>query len=78
MSESPRPLSPPPDRDQELARDIAYALARSPFKAKGQPIETLRLVADGVVAHLKRAGWRAELGPPTEAHGPTRSPTRAD
>jgi hypothetical protein len=64
----------PVERDRELARDIAYALARSPFKAKGQPIETLRLVADGVVAHLRRAGWRAELDPPVEAHGPTRPP----
>jgi len=62
------------DRDTELARDIAYALARSPYKAKGQPIETLRLVADGVVAHLRRAGWRIELGPPAAPHGPSRGP----
>ena len=65
---------PPSDVDRELARDIAYALARSPFKTKGQSIETLRLVADGVVAHLRRSGWRAELGPPVAAHGPTRPP----
>lgn len=59
------------DIDRELARDIAYALKQSPFKAKGQAIETLALVAQGVVAHLHRAGWRIELGPPVEAHGPT-------
>ncbi|MFZ4808092.1 MAG: hypothetical protein ACOYLQ_12605 [Hyphomicrobiaceae bacterium] len=64
----------PFDRDPELARDIAYALARSPYKAKGQPIETLRLVADGVVAHLRRAGWRIELGPPVAPHGPSSGP----
>jgi len=62
------------DRNPELARDIAYALARSPYKAKGQPIETLRLIADGVVTHLRRAGWRIELGPPVAPHGPSRGP----
>lgn len=68
------PMNQPPTLDVELARDIAYALARSPYKVRGQPIETLRLVADGVVAHLRRSGWRMDLGPPVEAHGPTLPP----
>ena len=48
----------------ELARDIAYALKQSPFKVKGQPIESLGLVARAVVAHLRRCGWHFELAPP--------------
>ncbi len=63
-----------PTVDQELAHDIAYALARTPFKVKGQPIEKLRLVADDVVAHLRLCGWKLELGPPVEAHGPAAEP----
>jgi hypothetical protein len=57
--------------DSELERDIGYALAQSAFKAKGQRIEALRLVAAGVVAHLRRAGWRFALKPPEAAHGPS-------
>ncbi|MEZ5844329.1 MAG: hypothetical protein R3D27_11460 [Hyphomicrobiaceae bacterium] len=58
------------DHRDELTRDIAFALKQSPFKTKGQPIESLTHVARGVVAHLTRAGWRFEFGPPAEAHGP--------
>ena len=59
------------DHDEELERDIGYALARSAFKAKGQRIESLRAVAAGVVAHLKLAGWRFALRPPQPLHGPS-------
>ena len=67
------------DPEKELARDIGYALAQSPFKAKGQRIETLRLLADGIVAHLRRAGWLFTLKPPEALHGPaTPRDSRAD
>ena len=56
--------------DEELARDIGYALSRSPFKIKGQTIETCRIIAQAVVEHLKLANWQFKLGKPTEAHGP--------
>lgn len=62
------------DIDRELARDVAYALKQSPFKAKGQPIETLALISTGVVGHLRRCGWRFELGPPVAPHGPAFDP----
>jgi hypothetical protein len=58
------------DLDKELERDIGYALSQSVFKVKGQRIEAMRLVAAGVVAHLRRAGWRFGLRPPDPLHGP--------
>ena len=33
------------EHDEDLARDIGYALSRSPFKITGQGIETLLLIA---------------------------------
>lgn len=57
------------DDDTELARDIGYAMAQSPFKVKGQRIETLRLAAEGVVKQLRRAGWQFWLRPPEALHG---------
>lgn len=57
--------------DRELVRDIGYALSQSSFKVKGQRIESLRLVAQGIVEHLRCAGWLFELKPPTQLHGPT-------
>ncbi len=59
------------DADKELARDIGYALSQSPFKVKGQRIDALRFLAEGVVAHLRRAGWLFSLKPPEPLHGPT-------
>jgi hypothetical protein len=60
--------------ERELERDIGYALAQSVFKVKGQRIEALRLVAAGVVAHLRRAGWVFSLRAPEALHGPSRGP----
>jgi hypothetical protein len=62
------------DPDQELGRDIGYALAQSPFKVKGQRIEALRHVAAGVVRHLRMAGWIFTLRPPDDLHGPSLPP----
>ncbi|MFV0295625.1 MAG: hypothetical protein ACK5JT_05850 [Hyphomicrobiaceae bacterium] len=59
------------DLDKELAGDIGYALARSPFKVKGQQTETRRLPADGVVGHLRQAGWLSNLKPPVTMHDPS-------
>jgi hypothetical protein len=43
----------------DLARDIGYALWRSPFRVKrDQGIDVCRLIAEGVIEHLKRCGWR--------------------
>ena len=55
--------------DEELARDIGYALWRSPFKAKGQGIDACRTVAGAVVKHLHRANWRFTRKPPSARHG---------
>lgn len=65
------------DLDPELERDIGYALSQSAFKVKGQRIETLRLVAVGVVRHLLRAGWVFRLREPAELHGPSLPPVDA-
>ena len=58
------------EKEEELARDIGYAL--SPFKIKGQGIETCRIIAQSIVKNLRRANWQFRLGNPTEAHGPAR------
>jgi len=60
------------DLDNDLARDIGFALSRSPLRAKGresQRIETCVMIAREVVAHLKRSLWRFEKLPPAEPHG---------
>ncbi len=66
------------DPDRELERDIGYALSQSVFKVKGQRIEAMRLVAAGVVAHLRRAGWLFSLRAPEALHGPSRGPDGHD
>jgi hypothetical protein len=44
---------------EDLARDIGYALWRSPFRVKrDQRIDLCRLIAEAVIEHLKRCGWR--------------------
>ncbi len=65
------------DLDPELERDIGYALSQSAFKVKGQRIESLRLVAVGVVRHLLRAGWVFRLREPEALHGPSLPPVDA-
>jgi hypothetical protein len=41
--------------DDDLARDIGFALWRSPFRLKrDQGIDMCRLIAEGVVEHLNR------------------------
>ena len=59
------------NHDPELERDIGYALSQSAFKVKGQRIESLRLVATGVVRHLLHAGWVFRLRDPVALHGPS-------
>jgi hypothetical protein len=44
---------------EDLARDIGFALWRSPFRVKrDQSIDVCRLIAEAVVEHLRRCGWR--------------------
>lgn len=60
------------DLDNDLARDIGFALSRSPLRVKGkqsQRIETCVMVAKEVVIHLKRCLWKFEKLPPAEPHG---------
>lgn len=60
------------DLDDQLARDLGYALSRSPLRVKGkesQRIETCVMIAKEVVAHLKRSLWKFEKLPPIEPHG---------
>jgi hypothetical protein len=57
--------------DEDLARDIGFALWRSPFRLKrDQGIDMCRLIAEGVVEHLNRCGRRfyrlpSSGGPPS-------------
>jgi hypothetical protein len=45
--------------DDDLARDIGFALWRSPFRLKrDQGIDAYRFIARAVVEHLKRCGWQ--------------------
>jgi hypothetical protein len=45
--------------DEELVRDIGFALWRSPFRVKrDQSIDACRLIAEAVIEHLQRCGWR--------------------
>jgi hypothetical protein len=61
--------------DEDLARDIGFALWRSPFRMKrGQGIDVCGLVARYVVEHLKRCGWR--FYHPSAAPGPSAQETR--
>jgi hypothetical protein len=59
------------NNDDDLARDIGYALWRSPFRVKrDQGIDVCRLIAEAVIEHLKRSGWRyyhssSSAGPPS-------------
>jgi hypothetical protein len=62
-------MAPDPQSDDELARDIAFALWRSPFRVKrGQDIETCTMIARAVVAHLRRSLWRFRRSPPEPPH----------
>lgn len=58
------------EKDEELARGIGYALSRSPYKVRGQAIETCRIISQSIVQHLQLANWQFKLGKPTETHGP--------
>ena len=63
--------------DQDLARDIGYALSRSPFRIKrDQGIDFCRLIAEAVIEHLKRCGWRFDHVPPSG--GPPGTQARGD
>jgi hypothetical protein len=58
------------DSDNELARDIGFAIWHSPFRLKkGQSIDTCVLLGRAVVDHLRRCLWRFERLPPREMHG---------
>jgi hypothetical protein len=64
--------------DQDLARDMGYALWRSPFRVKrGQGIDVCRLIAEAVIEHLRRCGWRFYRVPPS-AGPPDRQPCGDD
>ena len=58
--------------DDNLARDLGFALWRSPLRVKGkesQRIDGCVMIAKDVVAYLKRSLWKFEKLPPTEPHG---------
>jgi hypothetical protein len=58
-----------PQSEDELARDIGYALWHSPFRVKrGQDIETCTTIAREVVAHLRRSLWIFQRAPPDAPH----------
>jgi len=60
------------DLDSNLARDLGFALWRSPLRVKGkesQGIDTCVMIAKDVIAYLKRSLWKFEKLPPTEPHG---------
>lgn len=58
------------DSADDLARDILHALLQSPHRVKqsrGGP-DVMQIVADEVVRHLVRCGWRLARQPPVEPH----------
>jgi hypothetical protein len=69
-------MLPDPDSDEELARDIGYALWRSPFRLKqGQNTEACTDVDREVVARLRRSLWRFKWAPADAPHSTsTRDP----
>jgi hypothetical protein len=63
--------------DEDLARDIGFALWRSPFRVKrDQGIDVCHVVAEAVIEHLKRCGWRFDHLP--SSGGPPFSRARGD
>jgi len=66
--------APDDDRTEDLARDIGFAMWRSPLRVKGkesQRIDICVMIAKDVVAYLRRSLWRFEKLPPDEPHGPS-------
>lgn len=64
------------NQNEELARDIGYALAKSPLRPKGHTaIDACLSAAAHVVAHLRLCGWLITRKPPVASHG-TPGPSR--
>jgi hypothetical protein len=64
------------NQNEELARDIGYALAKSPLRPKGHTaIDACLSAAAHVVAHLRLCGWLIARKPPVASHG-TPGPSR--
>jgi hypothetical protein len=72
-------MAPSHDGDEELARDIGYALGRSPFRLKrGQNLDTCTDVARDVVAQLRRSLWLFKRAPVDAPHSTSTRKDRAD
>lgn len=66
--------APDDDKTNDLARDIGFAIWRSPLRVKGkeaQRIDMCVMIAKNVVTYLRRSLWRFEKLPPYETHGPS-------
>jgi hypothetical protein len=62
-------MAPDPDSDDDLARDIGFALWRSPFRLKrGQDLEACTSIAREIVRHLRRSLWLFKRAPPDAPH----------
>jgi len=69
-----RSMTDPDDKTNDLARDIGFAIWRSPLRVKGkesQRIDTCVMIARDDVAYLRRSLWRFEKLRPDEPHGPS-------
>ena len=60
--------------EDELCLSIAMALSKIVTKPRGAERDGIyrRMVAEQIVAHLKRSNWRFTKGPPLPPHGQPR------
>ena len=59
--------------EDALRLDIAMALSKIKTKPRGDRDATYRrMVAEQIVAHLKRSNWQFVKGPPLPPHGQPR------
>lgn len=55
--------------DSDLCETLAYALWRTPWRARLDGLEACRMAARDLVKHMDRAGYTLERRPPMEPHG---------
>ena len=57
--------------EDELRLSIEMALSKIVTKPRGAERDAIyrKMVAEQIVAHLKRSNWRFEKGPPLPPHG---------
>lgn len=59
--------------DDDLRLSIEMALLKIEETSQRRDDIYRKMVAEQIVAHLKRANWRFEKGPPLPSHGQSKS-----